>query len=329
MLLEAHNRAFAFYCGCPRQGIYDNLPTAVAKVLKGKKRKFTSRFERMCDHFLLEPVACTPAAGWEKGQVENQVRNIRRWLFLPMPSFADLEELNGWLVDRCWEIAGTRSHPEQPERSIAVVFQEEREYLISYPGPFEAYQQKECRASSTSLIRYDSNHYSVDCLAAKKPVTIRAWSNRIQVLHEGKLVADHPRNFQHGTTVYDPWHYLKVLERKPGALRHGAPFQEWVLPEGLAEMRVRMEKRLGGDREFVSLLSASREYGLEEVDSACRWALREGVIQGDAIINHLSRANQPSDPEPVITPPGLRLSQEPTADCARYDRLLEANHATP
>lgn len=328
MLLDAHNRAFKFYGGCPRQGVYDNMPTAVNKVLKGKERVFNARFENMCDHFLIEPVACTPAAGWEKGQVENQVRNIRRWFFSPMPRFTDLEELNGWLVDRCWAVASERSHPQQSQRTVAAVFQEERERLIPYPGPFEAYQQRECRASSTSLVNYDNNQYSVDCWAARKPVTIRAYSDQIMVLHDGKEVANHPRNFGRSATVYDPWHYLKVLERKPGALRHGAPFQDWDLPANLAQMKLRLEKRVGGDREFVSLLSAGREYGMDEIDSVCAWALKEGIVQSDAIVNRLSRINQPADPEPVVTPAGLKLKEEPTADCSRYDRLLEAKHAT-
>ncbi len=329
MLLEAHNRAFAFFCGCARQGIYDNLTTAVNKVLKGKERLFNSRFEKMCDHFLVEPVACTPAAGWEKGQVEKQVQDVRRWLFSPIPQFIDLEELNGWLADRCWELAAARKHPEQTHRTIAAVFQEERERLIPFSKPFEAYQSRECRVSSTSLVQYDGNQYSVACQAARKPVTIRAYADRIMVIHDGKPIAEHQRHFGKGSTIYDPWHYLEVLERKPGALRHGAPFQEWPLPEYLALMRRRMEKRPGGDREFVSLLSASRQYGLEQIDKACEWALQQGVIQSEAIINRLSRIDQPPDPEPVATPKGLVLQEEPTADCAKYDQLLETRHATP
>ena len=152
---------------------------------------------------------------------------------------------------------------------MAAVFQEERERLIPYSGAFEAYQERECRASSTSLVSYDNNQYSVDCFAARKPVTIRAYADRIVVMHDGARVANHPRAFGRGMAIYNPWHYLKVLERKPGALRHGAPFQEWDLPANLAKMRQRLEKRPGGDREFVSLLSAGREQGLDEIDSVC------------------------------------------------------------
>lgn len=329
MVLEAHNRAFEFYGGNPRQGVYDNLKTVVRKVLKGKERLFSKRFQKMCDHFLMEPVACSPAAGWEKGQVEKQVQDMRRWLLTPMPHFADLEELNAWLADQCWRLAAQRRHPEQKERTIAAVFQEEREYLIPFVSPFEAYQEQVYQVSSTSLVGYDRNHYSVDCRAAKKMVTLRAYADRVHIFLEDQIVADHPRCFKRGSTIYNPWHYLDVLERKPGAIRHGAPFRDWALPDALSTIRQRLEKRLGGDREFVSLLLAGREHGVSSVEQACQWALQHGVIQSNAIINRLSRTNQPSDPEPIVTSPKLILHEEPTADCARYDRLLEASHASP
>ncbi|WP_160162696.1 IS21 family transposase [Magnetococcus marinus] len=198
MLLDAHNRAFKFFGGCPHQGIYDNLSTAVDKILKGKERTFNSRFEAMCDHFLVEPVACTPAAGWEKGQVEKQVRDVRNWFFKPIPQFADLEELNHWLADRCWGWASTHPHPEQKQRTVAAVFQQEREHLIRFSRPFDAYKERECRVSSTSLIQYDGNQYSVEAIAARKAVTIRAYAERIMVIHKGKVVADHLRNLSKG-----------------------------------------------------------------------------------------------------------------------------------
>jgi transposase len=324
MLLEAHNRAFAFFGGACRKGIYDNMRTAVTKIKKGKDRDFNTDFSKMCDHFLVEPVACTPASGWEKGQVENQVRNIRRWFFIPMPSFSDLEELNGWLADRCTELAKKRPHPEQKETTIEEMFQKEQEALIAYPGPFDACKQTDCRVSSTSLIRYEDNHYSVNCLLARGVGTVKAYSDRIKVVHEGKIVANHPRHFGKGKTIYNPWHYLKVLERKPGALRNGAPFHDWDLPTGIAEMRQRLEGRLGGDRDFVSLLLAAKEHGLDETNLACVLALKDGTVQVEAILNHISRLCQPPEPDPVEIPVPLKLSEEPTADCARYDKLLRS-----
>jgi len=113
MVLDAHDRAFAFFGGSCRRGIYDNMTTAVAQVLSGKERVFNRRFAQMCSHYLVEPVACTPGSGWEKGQVERQVKSVREWLFTPRPRFKDFAELNNWLADRCREIGHKRPHPRR------------------------------------------------------------------------------------------------------------------------------------------------------------------------------------------------------------------------
>jgi transposase len=112
MVFDAHNRAFAFFGGVPERMVYDNPKTIVQAILTGMERQFNRRFLALANHYLFEPVACTPASGWEKGQVENQVGNVREWLFTPRPSFADFSALNAWLEDRCRELA-KRLHPEQ------------------------------------------------------------------------------------------------------------------------------------------------------------------------------------------------------------------------
>ena len=151
MVLDAHAKAFAYFGGTCRRGIYDNMPTAVDQVLPGKEREFNRRFQQMCSHYLVEPVACTPAAGWEKGQVEKQVQDVRNWLFIPRPRFADLEELNAWLADRCQGLSETRPHPAIEGKTIEEVFQEEKEALIGVGACFAGYVENECRVSSTSL----------------------------------------------------------------------------------------------------------------------------------------------------------------------------------
>jgi transposase len=154
MVFDAHARAFAYFGGVCRQGIYDNMPTAVDQVLRGKEREFNKRFQQMCSHYLVEPVACTPGSGWEKGQIEKQVQDVRQWLFVPKPRFADLEELNGWLVDRCQELSESRPHPTAAGRTIEDVFQEEKEALVMVGPCFAGYVENECRVSSTSLVHY-------------------------------------------------------------------------------------------------------------------------------------------------------------------------------
>ncbi len=130
------------------------LDGVAQKVLKGKERKFNRRFFRLCSHYLVEPVACTPAAGWEKGQVEKQVKNIREWLFTPRPRFNDFEELNTWLAEQCLAISKKRSHPEDKDRTVWEVFQAEQSSLIEIASPFSGYVEQESRVSSISLICY-------------------------------------------------------------------------------------------------------------------------------------------------------------------------------
>jgi transposase len=323
MVFDAHVRAFAFYGGVSKRGIYDNLKTAVDAILFGKDRKFNRRFLQLCSHYLVEPTACTPAADWEKGRVERQVGDIRETLFRPRPKAASLAELNDWLLSRCLEIAQGRKHVEQSERTVWEVFQDERAALLPLPAPFDGYAETDVRVSSTSLIRFDRNRYSVACQAVGAIVSLRAYADRIRVLHQGEVVADHPRQFGRDKTVFDPWHYVPALSRKPGALRNGAPFQDWSLPPAMTKSRQKLGKLPDGDRQFVAILSAVLTDGLDAVEHACAAALAQGTISADAVLNALLRAKDPPRLPPVTIPQALTLSMEPRADCARYDRLRQ------
>jgi len=135
MVFDAHNRAFAFFKGTCTRGIYDNMKTAVETVLIGKDRQFNRRFQRMCGHYLVEPTACTPAAGWEKGQVENQVGLVRERFFTPRLRVTSYEELNAWLLDRCVAYAKAHKHPELTDLTIWQAFEAERAQLVPIRGP--------------------------------------------------------------------------------------------------------------------------------------------------------------------------------------------------
>ena len=140
MVFDAHDRAFAFFGGACARGIYDNMKTAVDTILVGKNRAYNRRFQQMCSHFLVDPVACSPASGWEKGQVENQVGVVRRRFFVPRPKFKNLDELNAWLLDRCVAWAKAHPHPEMRDRTTWDVFEEERPRLLPYAGPFDGFK---------------------------------------------------------------------------------------------------------------------------------------------------------------------------------------------
>ena len=166
MVFDAHDRAFAFYGGVCRRGIYDNMKTAVEAVFVGRAREYNRRFLQLCSHHLVEPVACTPAAGWEKGQVENQVGTIRDVMFRPRPKVKTLDELNAWLADQCVAYAKRTKHPEFRDKTVWEVFEEERTSLMPFLAPFAGFVEKPMRATSTCLITHDRNKYSIDAKAA-------------------------------------------------------------------------------------------------------------------------------------------------------------------
>src|SRR5947199_305407 len=228
MVFDAHDRAFALFKGACGRGIYDNMKTAVETIFVGKQRLYNRRFLQMCSHYLVEPIACTPASGWEKGQVENQVGLVRERFFTPRLRFKNLDGLN---------------------------------------------------------------------------------------------VAEHPRSFGRGETVYDPWHYVPVLARKPGALRNGAPFKDWVLPAAMERVRRKLAAVDDGNRQMVDILTAVLTDGLPAVDAACAEAIAHGVHSADVILNILARQRDPGPPATILTPVALTLRHVPVADCARYDNL--------
>jgi transposase len=331
MVLDAHLQAFAFFGGVCRRGIYDNMKTVVSKVLQGKARTFHPRFLGMAAHYLFEPVACTPAAGWEKGQVENQVGLARSRFFAGRRRFADLTELNAYLLAECLAWAKTHSHPEDPSRTIWEVYeQEELPRLIRAEVPFDGFVEREVRVSSTSLVAFDRNHYSVDSEKARRTAQVRAYAERVVIVSRGEVIGEHRRHFGRGKTIYDPWHYLPVLARKPGALRNGAPFQDWELPAPIQRLRRVLQERPGGDREFVQVLSAIQTHGWEPVVQAAGEALALGASSFDVVFNLLSRQTQaPPPPLAEELPEHLTLRHVPLADCARYDHLLAGGSHAP
>ena len=307
MVFDAHNRAFAFFKGTCTRGIYDNMKTAVETVFIGKDRQFNRRFLRMCGHYLVEPTACTPAAGWEKGQVENQVGVVRERFFTPRLRVASYEELNAWLLDRCIAYAKAHKHPELTDRTIWQAFEAERPKLVPISGPFDGFHATQASVSKTCLVRFDNNKYSVASRAVGRPVEIQAYADRIVIRQDGTIVGEHRRRFGRGETIYDPWHYVPVLARKPGALRNGAPFKDWPLPASLERVRRKLKGSDDGDRQMVKVLSAVLTDGLAAVEAACAEALADGVHSADVVLNILSRRRDPGPAATILTPDALRL----------------------
>ena len=328
MLFDAHEHGFRVLGGVPRRDIYDNMRTAVDRVGTGKARQVNARFAAMASHYVFDPEFCNPAAGWEKGQIEKNVQDARRRLWVPEPSFADLAALNHWLEERCIAQWHETPHGILPG-SIAEVWAAERSRLMTPTRPFDGFIEHTKRVSPTCLVHLERNRYSVPASFANRPVSVRVYPERIVVAAEGKILCEHRRIIERshhgpGRTVYDWRHYLAVLQRKPGALRNGAPFAEW--PEAFGQLQSHLLKRPGGDREMVDILALVLQHDEQTVLAAVELALEDGAPAKTHILNVLHRLidGKPTSVVAVATPQGLTLSQEPRADVERYDALRTA-----
>jgi len=328
MVFDAHNRALAFFRGACSRGIYDNMKTAVEAVFVGKARAFNRRFEQLMSHYLVEPVACTPGAGWEKGQVESQLGTMRDRLFTPRLRFKSFTELNAWLLDRSVAYARTKAHPEMTDRTLFEVFEAERPHFIAFRTPFDGYRTQVATVSKACLVRFDHNRYSVQARAVGRPVEVYAYADRVVLRQDGEVVGEHERRFGRVQTAYDPWHYVPVLACKPGALRNGAPFKDWALPGSFGQVQARLKHTPDGERQMVEILSAVLGDGLEAVEADCSEALAAKLASADVILNIVARHKEPEPAGEIATPTGLQLTHVPVADCARYDDLRRARHGT-
>jgi len=327
MVFDAHARGFAFFGGVPLRGIYDNMKTAVTTVFVGKERVFNRRFLVMADHYMVDPTACSPAAGWEKGQVEHQVQTMRGRFFQPRLRFASLAELNGWLEAECRRWAMLHPHPEQKDMTVAAALDAERPALQPMLAPFDGFHETDHAVTGTCLISFDRNRYSVMARAVRRAVQVRAYADRIIVRCGDDVVAEHPRFFGRDRMILDPWHYLPVLAKKPGAWRNGAPFHDWTLPPALTRLRRRLGTGDEADRRFVRVLAAVLTDGLDAVEAAIGEALDEGAASDEVILNILSRRREPPRPLTIVTSADLALAHPPVANCARYDQLRDARAA--
>jgi len=179
--------------------------------------------------------------------------------------------------------------------------------------------------SKPCLVRFDNNKDSVSAEALGRPVEVHAYAERIVIRQDGRIVAEQPRGFGRGQPIYNPWHYVPVLARKPGALHNGAPFKDWVLPAAIERVRRRLGAARDGNRQMVDILTPVLTDGLPAVESACAEALAPGVHSADVILNILARQRAPHPPAPVRTPAALTLQHEPAANCTRYDTLRGTN----
>ena len=325
MLFDAHTRSFAALGGVARRGIYDNMRTAVDKVKKGKGRTVNARFAVMCAHYLFDADFCNVASGWEKGVVEKNVQDSRRriWIDAQSRKWSSFEELNAWLGERCRALWAEVRHPEYKQFSVLEMLEQERTELMPMPAVFDGYVERSAKASSTCLVAVERNRYSVPCELAGQRVSTRLYPNRVEIASDEMIVASHARQVNRGHVCYDWQHYIALVQRKPGALRNGAPFAD--MPAPLLRLRQGLMRHDGGDKTMAQVLNCVSSHGLEAVLVAVELVIESGALSTEHVLNVWARLNAAPVPESVES--SLPLSELPVANTGRYDSLRHGNAA--
>ena len=307
--LDGHVSAFAFLGGVPRSILYDNTTLAVARILGDGERVRTRAFTHLQSHYLFRDRFGRPGKGNDKGKVEALVKTARRTFMVPIPKVPDLEALNAQLMARCLERLGTLEHGEKAAALLA-----DLDALRDLPAvPFEACEHMPGQVSSTALVRYRLVDYSAPAVHAHKKVTIKGYVDRVEIALGSEIVARHRRSYVRGDVVYDPLHYLSLLEKKPGALDQAAPLRGWKLDPAFEALRRLLEARFGlrGKREYIQVLRLLEDFPEILVTAAVQDAVKRRLIGFDAVKHlllariekrpaHLDLSRYPHLPQPFV-----------------------------
>ena len=317
---EGHNAAFRYFGGVPRRIVYDNTKLAVARILGDGTRLRTQVFSELQSHYLFDDHFGRPGKGNDKGKVEGLVGYARRNFFVPIPRFASWDVLNADLERQCRERRGRRlrRHTE----TIGERFARDRETLLPLPPvPYDACDTRTTRVTSLSLVRYRRNDYSVPTAYGHHAVLVKGYVDDVVIVCGSAEIARHRRSYDQEVLIFEPRHYLALLERKTGALDQAAPLAGWALPEEFLRLRRLLEARLGkpGTREYVQVLRLLEDFRLAHVRGAVQDALRLGAIGFDAV-KHLVLCRLDHRPA------RLDLAQYPHLPVARVATTAAANY---
>jgi transposase len=323
--LEGHRRAFEFFGGVPKRISYDNSAIAVIEVLSGRERKLTREFLRLQSHYLFQEHFCLVRRANEKGHVERLLGFARRSFLVPVPQVDSLESLNAQLRERCLaDVAErTRGKPAVKEQLLP---EDQSAFLPLPKQPFEARRIVPASADSQSLVRFDTNDYSVPVKYAHRKLIVVATVEEVRLVYEDRLVARHQRCWDRERTFFEPIHYLALLERKPGGFDYARPLENWQLPECLALLRRRLEAAdpRYGTRSYIRVLRLLEKFSLPQLTGAVEYALDIDVIDADSIRTIMEhRADRPVEMFSLDGRPWLQAVRVETTDVSSYQALLE------
>ena len=322
---EGHARAFAFLGGVPTRIAYDNTKTAVAKIVGPRERELTREFLRLKSYYLFASHFCLVRRPNEKGHVERLVEYARSNFLVPVPAIDSLDQLNAELTARC------QRDQERSVRgksgTVATLLVEDRAAMLPLPArPFEARRVDDVSVDSLSLARFDTNSYSVPTKYAHRPVTVVASVSEVRIVYEDRLIARHPRCWGREQSVFDPIHYLALLERKPGGFDFARPLEKWDLPECFGVLRRRLEAdERHGTRAFIRVLRLLETHSLAPLTDAVEYALDIGIEDPDSIRSVLEhRADRSTELFRLDGRPHLAGVRVPPTDVSAYASLLTA-----
>jgi transposase len=320
---EGHVRAFQFFGGVPRRIAYDNTKTAVKAIVGPRERALTREFLRLKSHYLFDSHFCLVRRPNEKGHVERLVDYGRSNFLVPVPAVGSLDELNTHLSERC------RQDQERSVRgkagTIAGRLAEDRAAMVPLPARrFDARRVTVAAADSLSLVRFDTNAYSVPTRYAHREVTVVATVSEVRIVHEDRLIARHERCWGREQYRFDPVHYLALLERKPGGFDVARPLEQWDLPAcfGLLRRRLEADDR-HGTRAYIRVLRLLETHSLPQLTDAVEYALDIGIEDPDSIRSVLEhRADRPTELFRLDGRPHLAGVRVPPTDVTAYASLL-------
>ncbi len=323
--LEGHVRAFAYFGGVPTRILYDNTKIAVAKILGSTERQRTRAFSELQSHYLFADKFGRPAKGNDKGKVEGLIGYARRNFMVPIPRYPSWEAFNAHLEQQCLRRRERRlrGHTE----TIDERFERDRAALLPLPAaPYEACEKVAARVSSLALVRYRGNDYSVPTRHGHLQVLVRGYVHEVTIACASEVIARHPRSYEREAVVYDPLHYLALLEQKTRALDQAAPLAGWDLPPCFAILRRLLEARLNkhGSREYVQVLRLLETFSIEELTDAIEDALQLGTIGFDAVKHLLLCRIERRPPRlDMQNYPHLPMAEVRTTQASDYMALLE------
>jgi len=331
---EGHNQAFAYFGGVPRHIVYDNTTLAVARILGDGRRKRTRSFTGLQSHYLFTDRFARPRKGNEKGKVEGLVGYTRRNFFVPMPRVNSFAELNLLLREQCQQRRGQRLRGQQESIGLRLV-RDQQAFLPLPEAPYDAGETVATRVSSLSLVRYRTNDYSVPTAYGHRDVVVKGYVDHVVISCGSEVIARHIRSYEREDFIFEPLHYLALLEQKSNALDQAAPLQGWELPAEFLQLRHLLEVRLGkkGKREYIQVLRLLECFPQAVVEQAVREALRLQAISFDGV-KHLVLCNIEGRPARLDLQnyphlPEAKVAVTPAADYLSLLTQLKPSHLTP